>query len=42
MSFGEELGLQVGTQAASQGLGAIMGLIMEKHNDQRQINQQQS
>lgn len=27
--------------AASSGLGAIMGLMMEKHNDQRQINQQQ-
>lgn len=34
------LGQQLGTQAASTGLGTIMGLALEGHNDRRQMKQQ--
>lgn len=37
----ETLGQQMGAQAGGGLLGAAMGLMMEKHNDQRQIAQQQ-
>lgn len=40
MPFIEQLGQQLGQQAAQGGLGAIMGLALEKHNDRRQLKQQ--
>lgn len=40
MSYIADLGMQAGSQAVSGGLGAIMGLMMEKHNDNRQYEQQ--
>lgn len=39
MSFIEDLSQQMGTTAANAGLGTIMGLAMEKHNDARQLRQ---
>ena len=34
------LGEQLGSQAATSGLGTVMGLMLEKHNDKRQLAQQ--
>lgn len=41
MPFIEELAQGAATQAASGLVGAGMGLLLEKHNDKRQIKQQQ-
>lgn len=41
MSYIQQLGQQLGTQAAGGLLGAGMGLLLEGHNDRRQIRQQQ-
>lgn len=39
-SYIEMLGQGMGAQAASGGVGAILGLALEGHNDRRQIRQQ--